>query len=107
MEYIIGTIIGIVVMSAFISVAFANHDNDIYMEGFLAGKKELPNDTNGNKIRSMSDEELADTLLELGIDNCEKIPFCTNSDKCNDIMDAGELIPDELCRECLINWLQS
>lgn len=63
--------------------------------------------TNGDRIRSMSDEELAAAMLELGVDACEKIPFCVNSDKCNEIMDAGELIPSDLCRKCLIKWLKS
>lgn len=107
MELIVGGIIGAAVTFCVISIFTAGRDNELYMEGYLAAKYELPRDTNANKIRAMSDEELADAMLELGVDACEKIPFCVNSDKCNDIMDAGELIPEEMCKRCLIKWLKS
>jgi len=62
--------------------------------------------TNADKIRSMSDEELADAILEVeGLS--EKLSFCKNSSKCNDILYAGETIPDGMCRQCLIEWLQA
>ena len=38
---------------------------------------------------------------------CKVIPFCKSTDECTDIMDSGELIPDELCKQCLVKWLQS
>lgn len=61
--------------------------------------------SNGDKIRRMTDEELADKILEF--DEVEMhIPFCGNSDKCNEILDAGETIPDGMCRECMLKWLK-
>lgn len=62
--------------------------------------------TNADKIRSMSVEELADAMIMLNVGSSEKIPFCISHQKCTDMLDAGEAIPDEMCRQCLIDWLQ-
>ena len=62
--------------------------------------------TNADKIRSMSVEELADVMIMLDASSSEKIPFCISYRKCTDMLDAGEAIPDEMCRQCLIDWLQ-
>lgn len=62
--------------------------------------------TNADRIREMSDEELADAMYKannLG----EMIPFCKNSNRCTDILDRGEVIPDSMCKQCLMEWLQS
>lgn len=57
--------------------------------------------TNADRIRSMSDEELAEKMFELeNKELCKVIPFCKSTDECTDIMDSGELIPDELCKQC-------
>lgn len=63
--------------------------------------------TNADRIRSMSDEELAEAIAAIGLDKLEKIPFCNSNDLCTDILDDGKLIPESLCKQCLINWLQS
>lgn len=70
---------------------------------YLKSKKKQ---TYADRIRSMSDEALADAMLELE-DISEKLPFCKNSNRCNEIMDAGEQIPDGMCKQCLMEWLQS
>ena len=61
--------------------------------------------SNGDVIRSMSDEELTNALLKIE-DIGKHLPFCGHSHKCDEILDAGELIPDGMCRECLLKWLQ-
>ena len=61
--------------------------------------------TNADLIRSMSHEALADAMLEIESIS-EKIPFCKNSNRCDEIMDAGEQIPDSMCKQCLIEWLE-
>ena len=66
----------------------------------------IPKQTNADRIRTMTDEELADAMLainEIG----EAVPFCGNSTRCNEILEAGELIPEGMCKQCLIAWLQS
>lgn len=62
--------------------------------------------TNADKIRSMSVEELADAMITLDVRSGEKIPFCISHRKCTNMLDAGEAIPDEMCRQCLIGWLR-
>lgn len=49
----------------------------------------------------------ADFLISVGGDNSEKIPYCKSTPRCTEILENGELIPDEMCMECLIKWLQS
>lgn len=69
--------------------------------------KENPKRTNADRIRAMTDEELADaifknTLRDLG----EIIPFCKNREECSDMLETFEGIPEHMCRECLFEWLQ-
>lgn len=63
--------------------------------------------TNADIIRSMSDEELADYIILVGYDYIEKIPYCKNTPQCTEILDDGRIIPEEMCRGCLIKWLKS
>lgn len=64
--------------------------------------------TMGDRIREMTDEELVDGIMELdGVEVSKKIPFCKEKGPCYEIIDAGELIPEEMCRQCLMEWLQS
>lgn len=50
--------------------------------------------TNADRIRNMSDEELADTLFASCLEMM-KLEECTNTDNC------------EVCEECVLNWLRS
>ena len=61
--------------------------------------------TNVDKIRSMSDEQLADEMLKFP-EVCEQIPFCHNEELCGDILERGELLPEGMCKRCLMNWLK-
>ena len=66
-------------------------------------------ETNADKIRGMSDEELADKIFAMDEPLKFVLPFCENSknnEKCNEILDSGELIPDEMCKQCLLEWLK-
>ena len=61
--------------------------------------------TNGERIRNMTDEELAEILAKSDI--AEKIPFCKSLPECNAILYIGdETIPDELCQKCVVKWLE-
>lgn len=62
--------------------------------------------TQFDRIKAMSIEEMADAMLEVS-DIDETVPFCGNCTRCYEIMDAGELIPKEMCKQCLLAWLQS
>ena len=62
--------------------------------------------TNADRIRSMSDEELAELLYS--IQNLEdKVKSCKNKIECDNILDSGKKIPDNMCKQCLVDWLQS
>ena len=62
--------------------------------------------TNADRIRSMSDEELAELLYS--IQNLEdKVKFCKNKIECDNILDSGKEILDNMCKQCLVDWLQS
>lgn len=61
--------------------------------------------TNADMIRSLTDEQLADAMLQFP-DVCEQIGFCKNDILCNDTLDRGETIEPEMCKRCLMNWLK-
>lgn len=50
--------------------------------------------TNADRIRDMSDEELADTLFASCLE-IMKLEECTNTDNCG------------VCKRCVLEWLQS
>lgn len=62
--------------------------------------------TNADRIRAMTDKQLADAIIRLHIDDCVDMQFCQNSDRCQGILDSGEEIPKEMCRQCLMEWLK-
>ena len=57
--------------------------------------------TNADRIRSMSDEELASVLFSGCIDSMdfEECPFASESELDNNIR--------EICKKCVLEWLQS
>ncbi len=76
--------------------------DEILIISAYKGKKQ----TNADRIRSMSDEELAELLYS--IQNLEdKVKFCKNKIECDNILDSGKEIPDNMCKQCLVDWLQS
>lgn len=63
--------------------------------------------TQADKIRAMSDEELADYIIFIGANIEEKIPYCKSTPQCTEILDSGRIVTDKMCRECLAKYLQS
>lgn len=61
--------------------------------------------TNADRIRAMSDEELAKHLWAFA-DLDAQIQFCKNLPECEKIFDTGDEIPDEKCFACLLEWLR-
>ena len=59
--------------------------------------------TNADRIRSMTDAELAEKLLKLNVAD-EK--WCKCKRICRERLENDELIPDEECMECVLNWLK-
>lgn len=60
--------------------------------------------TNADKIRSMSDEELAAYLREL--ECLERDDYCRNIPECDELLKTPDGIPEEKCRRCLVDWLR-
>ena len=58
--------------------------------------------TNADRIRSMTDEELAAALLRM----LDGDMYCTNRPECGAMLDTDDGIPDEWCAQCLLNWLR-
>lgn len=62
--------------------------------------------TNLDRIHSMNIEETAELLYSFH--NLEdKVKFCKNKTECDEILDSGKEIPDDMCKKCLVEWLQS
>lgn len=57
--------------------------------------------TRADKIRSMTDEQIADAAFDIGID--DYFDFCQNRPECDNQVGA---IPDEWCKKCMLEWLQ-
>ena len=57
--------------------------------------------TNADRIRAMSDEELARLLY------CsDSLGWCHNLPECADMLDTDDGIPEEKCMACLVAWLR-
>ena len=58
--------------------------------------------TRADKIRSMTDEEMA-VILEGG--QAGEF-FCRNSKECQTMLDQNAEIPTEMCVACALRWLR-
>lgn len=63
--------------------------------------------TNADRIRAMSDEELAEKMMThvshvIG----DFIPFCESKAQCIEMNENNKIINDATCKQCLIEWLQ-
>jgi hypothetical protein len=58
--------------------------------------------TNADRIRGMSDEELAAIIYRhMGAENA-----CRNLKKCRQAVDSDGGIPDDWCVQCVLTWLR-
>lgn len=60
--------------------------------------------TNADRIRSMTDGELAQILVSEPI--AETIPFCQNKPECERLLETANGTPESMCVECALDWLQ-
>ena len=58
--------------------------------------------TNADRIRSMSDADLAAFLQSI----LDGDTYCTNKPKCGEMLNTEDGIPDEWCAQCLLAWLR-
>lgn len=78
-------------------------------ERYEADEKDTPAkkpQTNADRIRSMTDEELAELLYSLQTEDLDGM-FCKAEDKCEEMMDSGDEIPKSMCKQCLVKWLRA
>ena len=59
--------------------------------------------TNADRIRAMSDKELAKALMKAH-DGEVYIRFCKETPECVDLIERGD-IPEERCLGCMMDWL--
>ena len=78
-------------------------DGECASDKYCAHKIEPPKPkTNTDRIRSMTDEELAAVISQKeGI-----VQFCGNKVECLEMLCADAEIPDEWCMECAMEWLK-
>ena len=57
--------------------------------------------TNADRIRAMTDEELAKLLYEI-----DGLGYCKNLPECGELLDTDTGIPEEKCIGCMLNWLR-
>lgn len=61
--------------------------------------------TNADRIRAMTDEELAHCMIGVS-DMDSQVGFCQNLPKCEELLDTEDGIPSSMCEKCLLKWLQ-
>ena len=61
-----------------------------------------PIETNADRIRSMTDEELATALYQM----LDGDVYCTNKPECGKMLNTDDGIPCEWCAQCLLAWLR-
>ena len=73
--------------------------NEIAMQRVLT----VP-ETNADRIRAMSDEELAKEINRL-MEGETSIPYCRELPVCDEDVERDALIPLERCEQCVLQWL--
>lgn len=71
-----------------------------YTTGCSRYKAKQKTMTNADRIRAMSDEELASYWAE------HYDEFCPNKPECGAILDTENSIPDGWCAACVLEWLR-
>lgn len=69
--------------------------------------KENSKRTNADRIRNMTDTELAHFCELMRFDENNEIPFCKNLKECDDLLDSDSDIPEYMCEKCMLDWLKS
>lgn len=73
----------------------------------ICGNKVKGKQTNYDRIRNMSVDELARFIQCISGDVERYVPFCQNKKVCSDRLDNNEYIPEIECFNCMKYWLES
>lgn len=72
-------------------------------EGIIKAKQ--AKQTRGDHIRNMTDAELAKIVITAaGLE--ERLGYCKCKPECDEMLDKDIDIPDEMCQECVVEWLK-
>lgn len=61
--------------------------------------------TNADRIRTMTDQELARIMVQLS-DLDVRIPYCQELPECEALLETDDGIPAEKCEQCMLAWLR-
>ena len=61
--------------------------------------------TNADRIRAMTDEELAEHLTRVNEFDFGEV-FCKNLSECEELLDTEDGVPDSKCFGCMLDWLR-
>ncbi len=102
---IIVAILTVLIILFLFGATILEREEQAYKKGYYKGTKtERKPKSNGDKIRSLTDEELAERIVKLDLGEA---PYCgPNNERCNNMLDKGELIPSDMCKQCCVRWLQ-
>ena len=59
--------------------------------------------TNGDKIRTLTDEQLAKIINGLAEESGQ---FCRELPECEEDLNNDRMIPKERCQQCVLAWLR-
>ena len=62
--------------------------------------------THADRIRAMSDDELSYAIMKVACGVDPAVSFCQRKKECEDLMEADKEIPDEWCRQCVLDMLR-
>lgn len=60
--------------------------------------------TNADRIRAMSDEELAELIYSF--EDLNAPDYCLRKKECGYMLNDNIIIPSENCQKCLLHWLK-
>jgi hypothetical protein len=60
--------------------------------------------TNADRIRAMTDEELAQLMYSF--EDLNMPDYCQRKKECDEMLDNDIIIPEENCKKCLVHWLK-
>lgn len=74
------------------------------MTAFLESRKQRVR-SNADRIRAMSDEELA-KAIHLLVEGESMIQYCRSLPECDEDLERDTVIPLDRCEKCVLHWLQ-
>lgn len=74
------------------------------MTAFLESRKQRVR-SNADRIRAMSDEELA-KAINLLVDGESAIQYCRSLPECDEDLERDTVISLDRCEKCVLHWLQ-